>query len=242
MMKTRGIPEPGLLPVPMAVAITLLQAVSWSALASGFLVTAAAADPPTTAPVAAGPQEVMADLSNRLFAALDKNSAALRHDVNKLRPVIDQLLAPHFDPEYSARLVLGQHWRGATPEQRQQFAAALYQRLLRTYVGAVAEWTADRVKLLPVHSDAAALQVTVHTQVTTSRGAIDPVDYRLRQTPGGWKIFDVIVNGVSYMRNYHDDTDEEIAQKGLDAAIARLASSNPEGAVRTLSPDPQGAR
>jgi phospholipid transport system substrate-binding protein len=184
----------------------------------------------------------MADLSTRLFAALDKNSAALRHDEVRLRPVIDQLLAPHFDTEYSARLVLGQHWRGATAEQRQQFAAALYQRLLRTYVGAVAEWTPDRVRLLPVHSDAAALQVTVHTLVTTSRGAIDPVDYRLRQTPGGWKIFDVIVNGVSYMRNYHDDTDEEIAQKGLDAAITRLARSDPNAVARAPMPGLPDAR
>jgi phospholipid transport system substrate-binding protein len=222
--------------------ITLLQALAWSALASGFAANAAAADPPAAALTAAGPQEVMADLSNRLFAALDKNSAALRHDEDKLRPLIDQLLAPHFDTEYAARLVLGQHWRGATPDQRQQFAAALYQRLLRTYVGAVAEWTADRVKLLPLHSDPAALQVTVHTLVTTSRGAIDPVDYRLRQTPEGWKIFDVIVKGVSYMRNYHDDTDEEIAQKGLDAAIARLARSNPGAVARIPSPDPPGAR
>ena len=241
-METRGVSEPEFLPAPAAVAITLLQTLAWSALASGFLATAAAADAPTAALTANGPQEIMADLSTRLFATLDKNSAALRHDENKLRPVIDHLLSPHFDTEYAARLVLGQHWRGATPDQRQGFAAALYQRLLRTYVGAVAEWTADRVKLLPLHSDPAALQVTVRTQVTTSRGAIDPVDYRLRQTPEGWKIFDVIVNGVSYVRNYHDDTDEEIAQKGLDAAIARLARSDADPVARTPSPNSAGAR
>lgn len=241
-MKMRGIPEAGFPAAPVAVATALLQALAWSVLASGFIATATAADPPAAPLTAAGPQEIMADLSTRLFAALDKNSAALRHDEVRLRPVIDQLLAPHFDTEYSARLVLGQHWRGATAEQRQQFAAALYQRLLRTYVGAVAEWTPDRVRLLPVHSDAAALQVTVHTLVTTSRGAIDPVDYRLRQTPGGWKIFDVIVNGVSYMRNYHDDTDEEIAQKGLDAAITRLARSDPNAVARAPMPGLPDAR
>jgi phospholipid transport system substrate-binding protein len=241
-MKMRGMLESGFRAGPVAVAIALLHGLAWSALASGFIATAAAADPPAAAPTAAGPQEIMADLSTRLFVALNKNSAALRHDEDKLRPVIDQLLAPHFDTEYAARLVLGQHWRGATPDQRQQFAAALYQRLLRTYVGAVAEWTPDRVKLMPLHSDPAALQVTVHTQVTTSRGAIDPVDYRLHQTPGGWKIFDVVVNGVSYMRNYHDDTDEEIAQKGLDAAIARLARRDPGAVARTPISDPPGAR
>jgi len=67
----------------------------------------------------------------------------------------------------------------------------------------------------------------VHTLVTTSRGAIDPVDYRLRQTPEGWKIFDVIVKGVSYMRNYHDDTTRKSLRK---AWMRRLHGSR--GAIR----------
>jgi len=226
-----------------AFAITIIQALAWVALASGFvLAPALATELPTAAPSAAGPQDVMAELSTRLFAALGKDSAAIRHDKAKLLPLVDRLLSAHFDMEYAARLVLGQHWRSATPDQRQQFAVALYQRLLRTYVGAVAEWNADRVKLLPLRSDAAALQVTVHTLVTTARGAIDPVDYRLRQTPEGWKIFDVIVKGVSYMRNYRDDTDEEVAQRGLDAAIARLARIDTGAAELAPSSGPPGAR
>jgi phospholipid transport system substrate-binding protein len=167
----------------------------------------------------------MEDLSARLFADLDKQPKSIRHDANKVRPLIDGLLTAHFDREYAAKLVLGQHWRAATADQRQRFAVALYQRLLGTYAGAVAEWTQDRVKLLPLRSDPAALQATVHTQVTGSGGVV-PVDFRLRQTSEGWKIFDVIVDGVSYIRNYHDDTDAEVTQKGLDAAIARLARSD----------------
>ena len=205
-----------------AAAITVIQTLAWLAVASGA-VAAPAADPPAIAPQpAAGPQEVMADLSTSLFAALDKDAAAVRHNADKVLPLIDRLLSPHFDMEYSGRLVLGLHWRSATPEQRRHLAIALYQRLLRTYAGAVAEWTADRVKLLPLRADAAALQVTVHSLVTNSHGAVVPVDYRLHLAAGDWKIFDVVVDGVSYVRIYHDDTDAEVTQKGLDRAIARL--------------------
>jgi phospholipid transport system substrate-binding protein len=214
-------------PPVRTVAAAAILTLTWIAITSGFMVApAAAAEPPAaTAPVA-GPQEVMADLTTRLIAALDRDSGAIRHNSDKVLPVIDGLLSPHFDMDYAARLVLGQYWRSATSEQRQQFAAALYRRLLHTYVGSVAEWTADRVRLLPLRSDPAALQVTVHTQVTNSRGAIVPVDYRLRETPAGWKIFDVIVDGASYMRNYHDDTDEQVARNGLDVTIAQLARSD----------------
>lgn len=227
-----------------AVAIKGIQALLWFVVASGVAGPAAAADPsaaansPAAPHTVVGPQEVMSDLSTSLFAALDKDSAAVRHNVDRVLPLIDRLLSPHFDTEYAGRLVLGLHWRGATPEQRQHLAVALYQRLLRTYAGAVAEWTADRVKLLPLHADTAALQVTVHSLVTNSHGAIVPVDYRLHQTAEDWKIFDVVVDGVSYVRIYHDDTDAEVTQKGLDGAIARLERLDTGTALHEPNPDP----
>jgi phospholipid transport system substrate-binding protein len=209
----------------------LIPALAWVAFASGF----------AAAPPAIGPYEVMSDLSTRLFAALDKDSAVVRNNADKVLPLLDRLLSPHFDTEYTGRLVLGLHWRSATAEQRQHLAVALYHRLLRTYAGAVAEWTVDRVKLLPLHADAAALQVTVHTLVTNPHGVIVPVDYRLHQTGEDWKIFDVVVDGVSYVRIYHDDTDAEVAQKGLDGAIARLERLD-TGATESARPhDPVGA-
>jgi phospholipid transport system substrate-binding protein len=204
--------------------VTVLQTLVWLAVVSGSGVTPATAEEPSTnGLVVIGPQQVMSDLSARLFDGLDKESAANRHDADKALPLIDQLLAPHFDKEYAAQLVLGLHWRSATADQRRQFAVVLYQRLLRTYAGAVADWTADRVKLLPLRADPAALQVTVHTQVKNARDEIRSVDFRLRQTLEGWKIFDVAVDGVSYVRTYHDDTYAEVSEKGLDATIARLA-------------------
>ena len=221
-----------------AVAVAVIQALVWAILTSGFGAGPVSAVETSIAAPAPGPQEVMADLSTRLFAGLDKAYAKSRRDADKIRPLIDELLAPHFDREYAARLVLANHWRDATPEQRREFGVVLYQRLLRTYAGAVAEWTPDRFKLLPLRADPEALQVTVRTLVTDSRNAVVPVDFRLRQTAEGWKIFDVTVDGVSYVRIYRDDTDEEITQKGLDASIARLAKSdigvraqtNPRGA------------
>jgi phospholipid transport system substrate-binding protein len=49
-----------------------------------------------------------------------------------------------------------------------------------------------------------------------------PVDYRLHRTSDGWKIFDVVVDGVSYVRTYHDDIDEDVRRNGLEAATVRL--------------------
>src|SRR5665213_2262981 len=149
-----------------AAATIVVQWMAWLCLAAGCMATPARA---------ADPQQVMTELSTSLFAALGREPRAARHNADKVRPLLDAVLSPHFDVQYAARLVLGMHWRTASPEQRQLFAAALYQRLLRTYADAVIDWTPDRFKLLPVLADPVALRVSVHTLITNSHAIVVPV-------------------------------------------------------------------
>lgn len=168
------------------------------------------------------PREVMAQLSASLFAALDRERAALRRDPARTVALLEELLTPRLDMEYTARLVLGSPWRAASPEQRQRFALALYRSLLKTYASAVVEWTPDRLSILPLPADPQALQVIVRTRVTRTDGTAVAVDYRLHRTAQGWRVFDILVDGASYVRIWHDDLDTETAQRGLESAIDRL--------------------
>lgn len=168
------------------------------------------------------PQELINDVSTRLFAALDSNRAALRKNPEAINPIVDQILLPHFDAEYATQLVLARHWSDASAEQRQRFIEAFHSALLRTYGSALTNVTADRMKVLPYRGAPEADQATVHTEVRRDSGDVVHVDYRLRKTPQGWKAFDVIIEGISYVRSYRTDLDSEIAAKGLDAVIARM--------------------
>lgn len=211
-----------------------LYALTGAPLALGLVVaTAARAEAP--APTAQmGPQELMDSVARRMFEALDANRAAIKKDPEKVYPLVDSILLPHFDTEEASRLVLGQTWNSATADQRQRFVSALYHALLRLYGGAISDFTADRIKILPFRGDPAAKVATVRTLVTRSSGAIVPVDYRLRNTPNGWKAFDVVIEGISYVRNYRTDLGAEVSQKGLEAVITRLEK---EGLA---TPDPKG--
>jgi phospholipid transport system substrate-binding protein len=169
-----------------------------------------------------GPQELMNDISKRMFEALDADRAAIRKDPDKVYPLVDRILLPHFDTEYAAQLILSQNWRKASAEQQKRFISALYKALLHTYGGALGEFTADRLKMLPFRGDPAATTAMVRTEVRRSSGALVPVDYRLRKTEGGWKAYDVIIEGISYVKNYREDLGAEVGQKGLEAVISRL--------------------
>jgi phospholipid transport system substrate-binding protein len=195
---------------------------------------------PATKPVVAapgpGPQELMEKVSQDILRELDANRAAYTQDPTKLRVLADKYMLPNFDVDYSARLVLGKHWRTATDAQRKRFIDAFYQSLMRNYGDAVAEFTADRLKLLPFRGDLASGVATVRTEVRRDNGTPVPVNYSMRATPQGWKAWDVTIEGISYVKNYRTDFGAEIDQKGIDSVIQRLEAQNASG-----RPDAPGA-
>jgi phospholipid transport system substrate-binding protein len=181
------------------------------------------------------PQELIETTAKELLAALDADREQARKDPGRVRQLVDRILLPHFDTEYSARLVLGKHWRNASAEQRRRFIDAFYQSLLRNYGSALAEFTADRLKVLPFRGDLSSGHATVRTEVKRSNGQRVPVNYALHATPDGWKAWDVTIEGISYVRNFRNDVGTEIDQTGFEALIKRLERENKSGAPTPAS-------
>jgi ABC-type transporter MlaC component len=116
-----------------------------------------AADPPAAPAAAAstlGPQELVENSAKRMLVELDKNRSMYKADPTKLDALVANVLLPNFDTEYAARLVLGQTWRTATPDQRKRFVDGFYHSLLRNYGAALVDFTADRFVILPYKSEA----------------------------------------------------------------------------------------
>ena len=195
-------------------------------LAALMLARAAAAADSVPGPA---PQDLIDTAATRLLTALDVDREAAKSNPARVRHLVDEILLPSFDTDYSARLVLGKHWRDATPAQRQRFIEAFYQSLLRNYGSALAEFTADRMALLPFRGDLATGQATVRTEVKRSDGTRVPVNYSMRATPAGWKAWDVTIEGISYVRNLRNDVGAEVDQRGLDAVIERLETESRRG-------------
>jgi phospholipid transport system substrate-binding protein len=189
------------------------------------------AAPEATAPPAntLGPQELVENSAKRMLAELDKNRPVYAKDPAKLDALVANVLLPNFDSEYSARLVLGQTWRTATPEQRKRFVDAFYHSLLRNYGTALLNFTADKFVILPYKGDPSDATATVRTEVKKSSGENVPVNFSLRKTPEGWKAWDVVIEGISYVKSFRTDFGAEIQQKGLDEVINRLET---DGKVR----------
>ncbi len=201
--------------------------------------TAALAQAPATpaTPAAAGPEDpsaVVQSAAQGILGALDKDRDAYRKDPAKVAQLVNQYLLPHFDTEFAARLVLGLHWRDASPEQRKRFVDAFYHSLLSNYGSAITEFTADRLKIFPTRVEGDAARATVRTEIRRDTGDRISVNYYMRKTPEGWKAWDVVIDGISYVNSYREDFGPQIESQGLDAVIKRLDSGEkPESIGKT---------
>lgn len=189
-----------------------------------FVGTAAAQQGAASAGSALGPEELIEQSAQKMLEELDANRVEYRKDPDKVRALVDRVLLPHFDTQYAARLVLGRHWRNAKPEQRERFIKAFYNSMLDNYGRALADFTGDRLRIIPTPVKPDAEQATVRTEVKRDNGTRVPVNYRLRRTPEGWKAWDVSIEGISYVKSFREDFGAEIDQKGIEAVIRRLES------------------
>ncbi|HEX4241619.1 MAG TPA: ABC transporter substrate-binding protein [Steroidobacteraceae bacterium] len=199
---------------------------------AGPLGAAAAADTPAAPAAAAssaGPQELVENSAKRMLTELDANRAEYAKDPAKLDALVANVLLPNFDTDYAARLVMGQTWRTATPEQKKRFVDAFYHSLLRNYGSALVNFTANRFQVLPYRGDPNATTATVRTQVKRDSGESVPVDFTLHKVNGEWKAWDVVIEGISYIKSFRTDLGSEIQQKGLDEVINRLETSGKAG-------------
>ena len=192
-------------------------------ITSGLVVSA---DNAASAQAQPGPSEVVESAARSMLNGLDANRAAYKKDPAKVGELVEMYLLPHFDIQYSARLVLGKHWATATPEQRERFATAFYHTLVDNYGSALAEFTSDRLKVYPTKVEPNADRASVRTEVTRDNGDKVPVSYSLRKTDDGWKAWDVVIEGISYVKSFREDFGAAIDSQGLDAVIDKIEKGN----------------
>ena len=171
---------------------------------------------------AAGPGEVIQEAVDLLSDGLDGRKEELAADKVALYSFIDGILLPRFDREFAAGSVLAKHWRTASEEQQQRFVEAFYVTLLHRYADGILEFDTGRVEIMPYKGDAKKRTTVAKTKVRLDDGSNIPVNYVLVNRNDQWRMFDVRIEGVSYIINYRKEMEAEIRGSNLEKVIARL--------------------
>lgn len=174
---------------------------------------------------APSPDQIVAQAVDEVFDLLEANRALYQTDETRLQQDIRKVLLPKIDVLYSGRLVLGRYGRGLEPAKVREFAEALADHLIRNYAVGVLEFQSrDQVEILPLTSDDNERATRVRTRVRLNNGEKAPVDYVFRKVDGRWVLFDVIVEGISYVATFRNQIGEQIRTHGFDQTLARLKS------------------
>ncbi|TVQ86555.1 MAG: ABC transporter substrate-binding protein [Chromatiaceae bacterium] len=200
----------------------------WSGLGLALLgllllsLPATASDRTALAP----PQQVIDQVSTGLQRVLAEDRERLASDLAAVRRVVDELFLPNIDLQRAAALILGRHWRTATPSQRRAFIAAFTDLVINTYAHAVHEIGPWNIRYLPMRTTDNPDRVVVRTEILRARGSPVAVDYRMIRQDGRWLAYDVLVGGVSLLTNYRSTFNSIARERGLDGLIDELQRRN----------------
>ena len=182
-----------------------------------------------------GPNAVIEEAVKLFASKMEGRNDELAADREALYALIDEILLPRFDRRFAAQVVLAKHWRGASPKQRERFIEAFYQALVRKYADGLLEFQQEMVKISPFRGDLSKPRTKVRSTVQLTDGTKVSVDYELVKRDVGWLLFNVVIEGVSYVRNFRAELDSEIRSSSLDAVIERLESEIKDNGAGTAS-------
>jgi phospholipid transport system substrate-binding protein len=169
-----------------------------------------------------GPEALVRQITNDVMDAIHNDKALQAGDKEKALALAEQKILPHIDFRAMTQLALGRSWRQATPAQRDQVVAAFRSMLIRTYSNAIGAYKGQKMEVKPTRMDPGDTDVTVRNSfISPGRPAV-AVDYRMEKTPEGWKIYDIVFDGVSLVATYRSEFAQQVQNGGIEGLIARL--------------------
>ena len=176
------------------------------------------------------PDQVIRQTVERLIDELTERKAELERDRTQLYELVSRVIVEHIAVDKIAKLVLAQHWRNASLDQRIRFTDEFEKILIRTYASALFDYTGhEEMSFQPLQLTGDERTAVVRTDVKLPGVQAFPVNYKfLRLESGEWKIFDVTIEGISLVTIFQFSYARVIQTEGLDSLISQLEQKTAE--------------
>ncbi|MEL0081743.1 MAG: ABC transporter substrate-binding protein [Gammaproteobacteria bacterium] len=170
--------------------------------------------------------EVIRSTADRLLNDIRENKGRYEKDPAELYAKVREWVFPHFDFPRISRYVLGKSWKQADSDVQERFAEEFSKLMLHTYGSALLAFQDEQIEFLPFRSKADATLVTVKTQLRSADGSTSPIDYRMGNHTGQWKVLDIKLDGISLVKTYRSEYGSIVERRGLNQLIDSLAERN----------------
>lgn len=175
------------------------------------------------------PNAVVKETADLILAEVVSLKKELNQSPEKIYQLVEHIVLPRFDFPRMSRLVLGKYWKRAKESEKEAFIGAFRELLIRTYTMALLNYSGQEIEYLPFRHIVDATNVTVSTKVSESGAIPVPINYKLRLDEDDWKVYDVVIDGVSLVSNYRTSFASQIRRYKLSGLIRKLELRNKRG-------------
>lgn len=175
---------------------------------------------------ATAPDAVIQSATDAMLVRLTTEKAMITANPAHVESIVRDVVLPHVDVDAVARRVMAKHWKAATADQQQRFTAEFQSYLIRFYANAFANYDGEKIRFVGTPEADDRGNATVKTEIVRRTGAPIPVAYRMTPAGDSWKMYDVVIEGISLVQSKKDEFGPLMTSKGVDKVIADLASVN----------------
>ena len=172
------------------------------------------------------PDAMVRQVTEDVLTVVRQDKDIQNGNTKKAIALVETKVLPYFNFQRMTALAVGRDWNKATPEQKKRLSEEFKTLLVRTYSNALTSYRNQTVVYKPIRMEAGDTSVVVKTEVVQPGSKPVHLDYTLEKQGDSWKVYDVIVAGVSLVTNYRDTFRQEVSNKGIDGLIAMLADRN----------------
>ena len=172
------------------------------------------------------PDEMVRKVTDDVLTIVRQDKAIQSGDTRKAVELVETRVLPNFDFAHMTRLAVGKDWKQATPEQKTALTQEFKTLLVRTYSNALTQYKNQQIDYKPFKGKPEDTDVVVRTEVRQPGAKPVQLDYALERQGDAWKVYDVMVAGVSLVTNYRETFAQEVRNGGIDGLLKSLRDKN----------------
>ncbi len=172
------------------------------------------------------PDELVKSVTLEVVSVIAKDRDIQAGNRQKVVGLVEDKVLPHFNFTSMTALAMGQNWSKATPDQKKRLTDEFRILLVRTYASALAAYRDQKFEFRPLRAKPTETDVVVQVRVLQPGAQPVSIDYGMEKTAAGWKVYDVIVGGVSLVANYRTDFSSIVRDGGTESLINSLRAKN----------------
>ena len=172
------------------------------------------------------PDALIKKVSDDVLTIVRQDKDIQSGNTKKAMDLVEAKVLPHFNFQHMTALAMGKDWRKASTEQKKRLSEEFKTLLVRTYSNALTGYRDQTMRYKPVKMQSGDEEVLVRTEIVQPGNKPIQLDYALEKLADGWKVFDVVVAGVSLVTNYRDTFSQEVRANGVDGLVQMLVAKN----------------